>query len=113
MEYEEELIAKLNKFIVFAEFGAYRERLKGGILSFSELRDKIIGNGKILDEDFEYQIYTINILAGIANMNSAIVAIKLYQDTIEMVGYAKEGIISQHTAKHAIRKLKRSINNDR
>lgn len=112
MKYEEELIAKLKKFIIGTELRVYRDELKGIRLTFSELRDKIIGKGKILDEDFECQIYTINISSGIANMNSAIVAIKLYQDTIEMVGYAKEGVIFQYTAERAIIKLRRIINDE-
>ena len=38
-------------------------------------------------------------------MNCAVVAIQLSDNYVSMLGYAKEGLISQHTAEKAINKV--------
>ena len=107
MDYKKELVSKLKSLIVCKEGNIYTEEIEIQPMSFNQLRDKLIGKGTILDEDFEKQIYKINIMSGFANQNTATVAIKLTGgNKLELAGYAREGIIKQHTVEKAVEVLK-------
>lgn len=47
-----------------------------------------------------------NIMSGFANQNTATIAIKLAGNKLELAGYAREGIIKQHTVEKAVEVLK-------
>ena len=83
MEYKKELVSKLKSLIRLKEENIYNDEIEIQPMSFNQLRDKLIGKGTILDEDFEKQIYTINIMSGFANQNTATIAIKLTGNTVE------------------------------
>lgn len=51
------------------------------------------------------QTYVLSVAAGYVNMNNAIVAIQIEDNKLYMIGYAREGIIHQNTAKKAIAKI--------
>lgn len=74
-------------------------------LSITEIRDKLYLLGNILHEDLENQVYVTTVRSGIANMNSAVVAIQLSGDTLRIIGYGKEGIIKQNICAQAIQKV--------
>lgn len=74
-------------------------------LTFVQLRDSLLGLGRILEEDFENKIYVISIAAGVADRNAAVVAVRLSGDSLDFAGYAREGLIKQHTAEQAIEKV--------
>lgn len=74
-------------------------------LTFAQLRDSLLGLGRILEEDFENKIYVISIAAGVADRNAAVVAVRLSGDSLDFAGYAREGLIKQHTAEQAIEKV--------
>ena len=105
-----EIIEKLNVYISVEEKNAVEKKLNIGDRTFIQVRDLIVGMGKILEEDFEKQIYIITIMAGIANMNTAFVGLQLKNNILSLVGYAKEGLIKQHTAEKAIAKLEKVVN---
>ena len=73
--------------------------------TFAQLRDSLLGQGKILEEDFRKKMYVISIMAGAADMNEAVVAVRLSGDSLDFAGYAREGLIKQHTAEKAIEKI--------
>lgn len=106
MGYKKELVSKLKSLIRLKEENIYNDEIEIQPMSFNQLRDKLIGKGTILDEDFEKQIYTINIMSGFANQNTATIAIKLTGNKLELAGYAREGIIKQHTVEKAVEVLK-------
>ena len=106
MGYKKELVSKLKSLIRLKEENIYNDEIEIQPMSFVQLRDKLIGKGTILDEDFEKQIYTINIMSGFANQNTATIAIKLAGNKLELAGYAREGIIKQHTVEKAVEILK-------
>lgn len=109
MGYKKELVSKLKSLIRLKEEkeeNIYNDEIEIQPMSFVQLRDKLIGKGIILDEDFEKQIYTINIMSGFANQNTATIAIKLTGNKLELAGYAREGIIKQHTVEKAVEILK-------
>ena len=106
MGYKKELVSKLKSLIRLKEENIYNDEIEIQPMSFVQLRDKLIGKGTILDEDFEKQIYTINIMSGFANQNTATIAIKLIGNKLELAGYAREGIIKQHTVEKAVEVLK-------
>lgn len=106
MGYKKELVSKLKSLIRLKEENIYNDEIEIQPMSFNQLRDKLIGKGTILDEDFEKQIYTINVMSGFANQNTATIAIKLTGNKLELAGYAREGIIKQHTVEKAVEILK-------
>jgi hypothetical protein len=106
MDYKKELVSKLKSLIRLKEENIYNDEIEIQPMSFNQLRDKLIGKGTILDEDFEKQIYTINVMSGFANQNTAIIAIKLTGNKLELAGYAREGIIKQNTVEKAVEVLK-------
>ena len=106
MDYKKELVSKLKSLIRLKEENIYNDEIEIQPMSFNQLRDKLIGKGTILDEDFEKQIYTINIMSGFANQNTATIAIKLTGNKLELAGYAREGIIKQYTVEKAVEVLK-------
>ena len=106
MDYKKELVSKLKSLIRLKEENIYNDEIEIQPMSFNQLRDKLIGKGTILDEDFEKQIYTINIMSGFANQNTATIAIKLTGNKLELAGYAREGIIKQHSVEKAVEVLK-------
>lgn len=106
MGYKKELVSKLKSLIRLKEENIYNDEIEIQPMSFNQLRDKLIGKGTILDEDFEKQIYTINIMSGFANQNTATIAIKLTGNKLQLAGYAREGIIKQHTVEKAVEILK-------
>ena len=106
MDYKKELVSKLKSLIRLKEENIYNDEIEIQPMSFNQLRDKLIGKGTILDEDFEKQIYTINVMSGFANQNTATIAIKLTGNKLELAGYAREGIIKQHTVEKAVEVLK-------
>ena len=75
MDYKKELVSKLKSLIRLKEENIYNDEIEIQPMSFIQLRDKLIGKGTILDEDFEKQIYTINVMSGFANQNTATIAI--------------------------------------
>lgn len=106
MGYKKELVSKLKSLIRLKEENIYNDEIEIQPMSFNQLCDKLIGKGTILDEDFEKQIYTINVMSGFANQNTATIAIKLTGNKLELAGYAREGIIKQHTVEKAVEILK-------
>ena len=74
-------------------------------LSILQLRDRLYLLGNILYEDLDNQVYIAFIRSGIANMNSAVIAMQLQGTNLFLVGYAKEGLIKQNICEKAMRKL--------
>ena len=65
--------------------------------------------GKILEYNEKKKTYTTCIMAGVANSNASIVVVYVGDNVIVADAYAREGIIKQHTAKKAIKKLNEHI----
>ena len=103
------LVDKMGEYIPVKENSLIERQINVQNMSFANLRDTIIGIGKILEEDFEISAYVVNIPAGVADRHSAVVAIQLSDTCVTMLGYAKEGLINQHTAEKAIEKVSERI----
>lgn len=81
------------------------KNVSGCVLSITQIRDKLYLFGNILYEDLDNQIYVASVRSGFANMNSAVIALQLKGSKLQIVGYAKEGIIKQQTCEKAIQKI--------
>lgn len=103
------LIEKMKEYMDFKEREVEERKISVRNMTFTNLRDCLIGLGTILDEDFDLSSYIISVPAGVANMNNAIVAIQLTQNVLYMFGYAPEGLINQHTAKKAMDKVEKRM----
>ncbi len=104
-----DLISKLNEYITIKENQLYQYSIDVNEMNMIDLRDILLGMGTILDEDFNNQTYIINILSGFASKNPAVVAVKLDRTKLIFAAYAKEGLISQHTAEKAVKKIVNNI----
>lgn len=78
-------------------------------LSILQIRDRLYLLGSILYEDLEHQVYVAAIRSGFADMGHAVVALQLQGNTLNILGYAKEGIIEQHICEKALQKLVAAI----
>ena len=103
------LIKKMKEYTSFKEKDVEERTLDVKEMSLTNLRDSLIGLGTILDEDLELNSYIISVSAGVANMNGAIVAVQLDDGDIYLLGYAREGLINQHTARKAMDKVEKRV----
>lgn len=103
------LIEKMKDYMDFKEKEVEEKKIDVRNMTFTNLRDCLIGLGTILDEDFDLLSYIVSVPAGVANMNNALVAIQLIHNVLYMFGYAPEGLINQHTAKNAMDKVEKRI----
>lgn len=58
--------------------------------------------GELLDADTENQMLIVLIQSGFGNMNPALLAAKVWENTVFIKAIAKEGLIKQHTAEKAL-----------
>ena len=79
--------------------------VSGCVLSITQIRDKLYLLGNILYEDLDNQIYVASVRSGFANMDSAVIALRLKGSKLQIIGYAKEGIIKQQICEKAIQKI--------
>lgn len=103
----ENIIIKLNEYIDLSENKdkVFEKIIDTNKITFLNLRDRLLGMGNILEENFEETFYIIQVSSGFLNKNSAIVVVKWNSKEISFYGYAQEGLINQHTAEKAIEKL--------
>ena len=100
-----EIASKINEFIPVKEKQIVENVINAENITFTNVRDRLIGLGKILEENFDDNYYIVNVPAGVANKNTAVVLIKWSEVSISLFAYAKEGLINQHTADNAIKKV--------
>lgn len=105
MKKNNEIVEKLSTYIQIEDSQIAEKEMYIDNITFKKIRDKIVGLGKILEEDTEKQIYVITVMTGFANMNMAFVGMQLKNNLLIFVGYAKEGLINQHTSEKAIAKV--------
>ena len=106
MERNIEIIDKLHSYVWAKENEIVIKEYFVDNITFDNLRDCLIGNAKILEEDFEKQIYVVTVDSGINNMNGALIVIqRVDNNKLSLAGYAREGWINQHTAEKAILKI--------
>jgi len=104
------LINKLKEYAPIKENKLVERTVDVKDMTILRLRDSLIGIGKILEEDLEANVYVLSVNAGAADMNSAVVAVHLEDDKLYFLGYAKEGLINQHTADKALEKIASKVN---
>ena len=100
-----EIVAKINEFIPVKEKQIVEKSIDVNGLSFVNLRNRLIGLGKILEENLDNNYYVVNIPAGFANKNAAVILIIWSAEKLSLFAYSKEGLINQHTVDEAIEKV--------
>ena len=95
----EKLLDKVCKQSEYAEV-----KIEG--IKYKIVRDNLIFLGKILDENEKRKTYTVCINAGVANSNPCIVVVYVDTDLVFIDAFAREGLINQHTARKAVKKIK-------
>ena len=79
------------------------EEIEAFDLTFLNIRDALIGLGRIVEENKEEQYYFGSIQVKGSN---AVSIVRLVDKKIEIAAYAKEGLIKQHLAQQAIQLFK-------
>lgn len=105
------MLKKLNDYIPANKKGLVEKTIDFNNKDFNNLRDSLLGVGTILEEDFDDNIYVLNVPAGFAGKNAAIVVVMLEENVLKLLSYAKEGLINQHTADGAVNRIIKSISN--
>ena len=100
-----EVIAKINEYIPIKEKLIFEKSIDTNGLTFANVRDRLFGLGTILEESFGDCYYVVNVPAGVANKNAAVVLVLWSEETLSLFAYAKEGLIHQNTAENAIKKV--------
>lgn len=100
-------IAILNKYVPVKEKDIFESKIDFQGKNIMNLRDALIELGTVLEEDCDNQIYVATIPSGIANKNEATVLFNLHENELEIISYAKEGLINQHSAEKAVANLKK------
>ena len=98
----EKMLEKVSKQSEYAEL-----QIDG--ISFLAVRDKLILLGKVLEENEKKKLYTGCINAGVGNSNPCILVVYVNENQVVIDAFAREGLINQHTAKKAVKKLKESL----
>ena len=98
----EKMLEKVSKQSEYAEL-----QIDG--ISFLAVRDKLILLGKVLEENEKKKLYTGCINAGVGNSNPCILVVYVNENQVVIDAFAREGLITQHTAKKAVKKLKESL----
>ena len=98
-------ISKINEYISVKEKQAVEKNISIDNMSFINVRDRLIGLGNILEENLHDNYYIVNVPSGVANKNEAIILVEWNGNSINFYGFAKEGLINQHTANRAIDKI--------
>lgn len=70
------------------------------------LRDALVGQGRILEEDLDNHVYVDLIRVGKRDMSEALLVVKREDRVVHIAAYAKEGLIKQHLSKQAVEKAK-------
>lgn len=83
----------------------YIEKVKCDEGSIVAVRDNLEKIGKILEENLKEHYYLLSVGGGLFNLNPAICIVKLDKGTMYVIGYAKEGLIKQNTAKKAVDRI--------
>jgi len=82
------------------------EELEIKDVSFLVIRDNLMTLGKILDENEKKKTFTVCVNAGVANSNPCILVVLVGKDIVSIGAFAREGLINQHTARKAVKKIK-------
>lgn len=95
----------LKKFIRLEEGKVVEKTIEIRNFTLINLRESLIGLGTILYEDLDNNIYVLSVKAGFADKNNAVIMCQLNDDSLLLLGYAKEGLINQHTSEKAVDKV--------
>ena len=116
---EEVLLCGLKKYGEMALAGkdaegllkkhAVTESISAAGVTFRHVKEAIVANGDILEENPEEQWYISAVYTGCMNAVRAITAVVLQEDVLFFAAYAKEGLIRQHLAQKAIDSIKERI----
>lgn len=101
----------LQEHISLKEDGLICGEIEIKKLSYLQLRDAIWKIGCIVAELEDDHIYIASIKSGKMKKNTAYLAIELMPGKLEIVGYAKEGLLHQNTVDKAIQQLKDVLDN--
>lgn len=107
-----ELIKELGKYVDIEEESVKRDVFEISDVSILEVRDELYKIAHINSVDEEQKIIVLSFKK--RKYSSVVfVAIKVLDNRIEMIGYAKEGMINQNMVGNAFEHIKESIKGDK
>ena len=81
-----------------------------GEASLSQIRDRLLDIGDILEEDLDFGIYVASVPAGIADAERATVAVTLDEGEIQIMASAKQGPFDSQIVNEALDKTVEAFN---
>ena len=106
---DKEMIQRLEKYVTVDQRDLIVITIPNKEITPVIFRDAIIKTGTLLEEDILTGTYVGIISAGIANSNKCYICGKVSKDTIYLIAFAKEGLIKQDTAAHALKELSNTL----
>jgi hypothetical protein len=73
------------------------------------VRDALVGQGRIIEEDLENHIYVDLLRIGLFGLSEALLVTKIKGKSVHIIAYAREGLFKQRLAQKAVQKVKRSL----
>ena len=92
----------IDNNVLIEEDKLIEDEIKVKKLTYLKIRDAIWKVGRVVAELEEEDIYVASIKSGKIG-NTAYLALKYLPGRVEIVGYAKEGLINWHTTEKAIK----------
>lgn len=83
----------------------YIKKVESDYDTIVTIRDDLEKIGKILEENKKENYYLLSAGGGLLNLNPAICIVKLDKGIMNIIGYAKEGLINQSTAKKTVDRI--------
>jgi len=78
--------------------------------AYAQAKAALCSCGAILEGDETNKTISGLIYAGVANLNPSFLVLWIERDAVHIKASAKEGLIKQHTAEHAIRIFESALN---
>lgn len=101
-----ELAATTNSISTLIKKHSTNDSMKKKGVTLKHLREAIVVNGDILEENIDEQSYIAVIQTGFMKATRALVVAVLQDEDIYFAAYAKEGLIKQKLAQKAIELIK-------
>ena len=102
----------LSEFVDLTKGKVVYETFDNFGLGILQIRDRLFNCGRIVKEDIENCVYIIAFDYGKSAFSNACAVLKLTENTLECLSYAKEGLFNQKIAEKNIIRIKSCLKNE-
>ena len=95
MDYNQVVFELLRKYSKFKDADVIYREIESNGISLIKIRDKLLIDNTILEENLDNNIYIAAIKTGLFGADRVVVAVCLVDDIIQMYAVSKDGVISK------------------